>query len=170
MTSLNPISRVAPADWRPWRALRLQALQAHPDAFGSSFEAEADLTGDEWQRRLAENTALAFYAGGTIGGMAVYARGTMLKIQHRAYLLGMYVAPNCRRQGVGDALVAAVVEAARADVAKGVVQIHCSVVTSNAAACRLYQRHGFEIYGTEPRALKVSDLFHDEYLMVRRLD
>ena len=29
-----------------------------------------------------------------------------------------------------------------------------------------YQKQGFKIYGTEPRALKIGDTFFDEHLMI----
>jgi len=57
------------------------------------------------------------------------------------------------------------------NVAEGkALQVHCNVVTSNDRARRLYERHGFSVYGTEPRALKVGDRFYDEHLMICRLD
>jgi tRNA G18 (ribose-2'-O)-methylase SpoU len=46
-----------------------------------------------------------------------------------------------------------VVNKAVLNVAKGkALQVHCNVVTSNDRARRLYERHGFSVYGTEPRA------------------
>jgi len=47
-----------------------------------------------------------------------------------------------------------------------VLQLHLTVVTTNLGAIKLYQKHGFKIYGTEPRALKIGDVFFDEHLMV----
>ncbi|WP_156342906.1 GNAT family N-acetyltransferase [Devosia sp. A16] len=40
----------------------------------------------------------------------------------------------------------------------------------NDRARRLYERHGFVIYGEDPRGLKVDGVFYDDYLMVLRLD
>lgn len=39
----------------------------------------------------------------------------------------------------------------------------------NWAAERLYARHGFEVYGTEPRPLKHEGRYGDEAQMVRYL-
>lgn len=41
-------------------------------------------------------------------------------------------------------------------------QINLSVVTANAAARRLYERHGFETYGIERHALEVEGQGYDE--------
>jgi ribosomal protein S18 acetylase RimI-like enzyme len=111
-------------------------------------------------------TALAYRESGAIAGIAAYAPISALKMRHRASLFSMYVRPQPRGKGIGAALVRAAL-----DEAKGkALQVHCNVVTSNDPARRLYERHGFTIYGTEPRALKVGERFYDEYLMVCRLD
>ncbi len=47
-----------------------------------------------------------------------------------------------------------------------VVQLHLSCVTSNLGAVAFYQKHGFKIYGTEPRALKIGNTFFDEHLII----
>ena len=46
----------------------------------------------------------------------------------------------------------------------------CGVAVGNTPAIRLYQKAGFEIYGTEPRALFVNGRYIDEHMMVRFLD
>jgi len=48
-------------------------------------------------------------------------------------------------------------------------QILLGVASSNLAAIRTYQRFNFEIYGTEPHALKVGSEYVDEHLMILRI-
>ena len=56
------------------------------------------------------------------------------------------------------------------DAARGAVeQLTLAVVSDNTAAVALYRGLGFEVYGTEPRALKSNDGYTDEILMVRFL-
>jgi len=43
------------------------------------------------------------------------------------------------------------------------------VVTTNEPALRLYEPHGFEIYGLDPCALKHGDRYLDEHQMTRFL-
>jgi ribosomal protein S18 acetylase RimI-like enzyme len=160
------IERVLEADWQAWRDARLEAVRLHPEAFGGSFEEERERSEEDWRLGLRRVTSLAYREGGAISGIAVYAQSSPAKMRHRANLFSMYVRMHACGKGVGAALVQAVLEEARGKA----LQVHCTVVTSNDRARRLYERHGFTIYGTEPRALKVGDRFYDEHLMVRRLD
>jgi RimJ/RimL family protein N-acetyltransferase len=45
-----------------------------------------------------------------------------------------------------------------------------TVVVDNTRARRVYDRWGFAVYGTEPRAVRVGDRDLDEILMARQLD
>lgn len=85
-------------------------------------------------------------------------------MKHRGTLWGVYVAPQVRGAGLGRRVVEQVLAHARTRV----MQVHLSVTVGNAAALALYQGLGFELYGTEPRALKVDGRFLDEYLMLLR--
>ncbi len=51
-----------------------------------------------------------------------------------------------------------------------ILQIHLAVTSHNIAARKLYERHGFVRYGTEPRALLVNGQPYDEDHMVLILD
>jgi ribosomal protein S18 acetylase RimI-like enzyme len=160
------IERMSEDDWQLWRDVRLEGLRLHPEAFGSSFEEEKDLSEDYWRRRLRQITALAYGANDAIAGIAVLAQEAAIKRRHRANLFSMYVRSGAWGRGIGSALVKAVLDQARGTV----LQVHCSVITSNDRARQLYERHGFQVYGTEPRALRAGDHFYDEYLMCCRLD
>jgi ribosomal protein S18 acetylase RimI-like enzyme len=87
------------------------------------------------------------------------------KSAHRGGIWGVYVHPEARRKGVDRAVLETVIAHAR----ERVLQVHLSVSTGSAAL-RLYRQLGFEIYGTEPRALCVDNRYLDEHLMVLRLD
>jgi ribosomal protein S18 acetylase RimI-like enzyme len=59
-----------------------------------------------------------------------------------------------------------VIEKVRKD--SSVEQILLTVATGQDVARKLYQSFGFEIYGTEPRALKIGSTYVDEdYLILR---
>jgi ribosomal protein S18 acetylase RimI-like enzyme len=80
----------------------------------------------------------------------------------------MYVRPEARRLGVGRLLLAQVLTAA--DAMPGVRQVTLTVTADNRPARRLYEAHGFVAYGQAPEALFVGGTYHDDLLMVRRVD
>lgn len=152
-------------DWMAFKTLRLEALLAHPEAFGSSYEEESDRSEDEWKAEFKRSDVFGFFEGNNLVACAGFFVYSSLKMCHRGALFGMYIQPNQRKQGIADALVKTVIMHAK----KHVIQLHLTVVTSNHAAVKLYEKNGFRIYGTEPRSLKVGDDFHDEHLMILEL-
>ena len=159
------IRRLCPADAGDYRTIRLAALQGDAAAFGSTWAAEAGRTLDEFAERLETSTVYAAYADGRIVGLAGFKPCEGARESHKAFVWGTYVRPEERRRGVARALMEAVLEAARG----AVEQLTLAVVSGNAAAVSLYRGLGFEVYGTEPRALKSDDGYADEILMVRFL-
>lgn len=127
-------------DWLLWRKLRLEALGEAPYAFSSTladWQGEGD-TEARWRGRLSTVCAniiadLNGISAGMVSGTAPDREGTV-------ELISMWVAPFARGRGVGDALVAAVIEWAQARQA---ARIALAVVESNASAVILYRRHGF---------------------------
>lgn len=164
---------VGPESIAPYRELRLRGLSEHPESFGETpdnFKRRSDEQILERVRAQAELGGFILAAvsksGDLIGtaGLAVNETG---KTRHRGMLWGMYVAPECRGQGVAQALIEELLR--RAESVSDLEQVHLSVVTSNHPAVRLYEKMGFSTYGTDPSVLKVGDESFDEYLMVRRL-
>jgi ribosomal protein S18 acetylase RimI-like enzyme len=159
------IRHLTPADAADFRAIRLAALQDTPDAFGSTYEFELPLPLSKFAERLTSSTVFGAYLGGRIVGMAGYWREEGSKGRHKGVIWGMYVAPEARRFGIGTALLEAIIESA----IPVVEQLRLAVIEENAEAISLYQKHGFEIYGVEPRALKSPLGYSNEVMMVRHL-
>lgn len=160
------IRQLAPADWALWREIRLEAIQRHPEAFGGSYEDEALYTEATLKETLVNKTVFGAFIDNDLVGISGFLILASRKTQHRGNLFSVYVKGQYRGQGIADQLTEAVIQHARTKV----LQLHCSVVTSNTSAIALYQRHGLTIYGTEPRSLKVDDRYYDEHLMVLRFD
>jgi ribosomal protein S18 acetylase RimI-like enzyme len=160
------IRRLIPADASDYRAIRLAALQGDAVAFGSTYEAEVGRPLSHFAERLTSSVVYGAYADERIIGMAGFKRHEGARDCHKAFVWGTYVRPELRRQGVAQALLAAVLRDARAVVE----QLTLCVVKDNAAALALYRGLGFEVYGTEPRALKSPAGYADDVLMVRFLD
>jgi ribosomal protein S18 acetylase RimI-like enzyme len=134
-------------DWRLWRELRLEALAEAPYAFGSTL---ADWQGPNdsetrWRGRLSD-VPLNLIAEWrkTPAGMA---SATTPDGDASVELISMWVAPFARGHGVGDSLVAAILDWAREQRASRVV---LAVFVTNDRASTFYRRHGFQEVGEVP--------------------
>jgi len=94
-------------------------------------------------------------------------RETGLKERHKGRIYGVYVSSAQRGNGIGRALLANLLEAARQD--SSLERVLLAVATCQNAAIRLYRFFGFEKYGTEPGALKVGPTYIDEDYMILRI-
>jgi ribosomal protein S18 acetylase RimI-like enzyme len=149
------IHRLAAADVPAYRALRLRALRDHPEAFTSSHEEDADQPPQAVAERLASPGFAAWgaFEGAHLYGVVGLERERRAKNRHKATVVGMYVAPELARQGVGRALLQALVAHARA---AGVESLVLTVTEGNAAAQALYTAAGFRSFGIEPDAIRTD--------------
>jgi [ribosomal protein S18]-alanine N-acetyltransferase len=115
--------------------------------------AAESLEAPHWNRRDYEQILLAepsdpllrcglvADSGGKVAGFAV---ASWLRQEAAAEVEGLFVEFNCRRQGVGSALITACMAwAAKA----GASTVRLEVRASNTAAHALYRRHGFSATG-----------------------
>lgn len=158
--------RLTAADADAYRTLRIEGLTLSPSSFGSSLAEEADRPASAWADRLDQGFVFGLIEAGALVGIAGFYCETMRNTKHRGHVVGVYLAPSARGRGGSDLLIAAVIAEAR----NHVLQLHLAVTQDNHRARRLYERHGFVIYGEDPRGLKVDGVFYDDYLMVLRLD
>jgi len=104
------------------------------------------------------------FVDGTLAGVVGWSREARAKNRHKAFVFGMFVAPEHARRGVGAALLAHLVDAARRE--PGVEQLVLTVTDSNTAARSLYERAGFRSFGVEPRAIRVGDAYYAKNHMI----
>ena len=160
------IRRLSASDVADYRAIRLEALTNHPEAFASTPEQFVQRTLDELGALLEAMVFLgAMRPDGSLAGIMALEFGSGREA-HRAWLYQVYVRPDMRGTGCAQALLDAVLEEAQGKVA----QLHLGVAAQNEPALRLYQKAGFVLYGTDPRSQFVNGRFVDEHLMVRFLD
>lgn len=161
------IRQLRAGDEAGYRAIRLEALTNHPEAFVASAEGFATKTDAELTETLNALTVFAAEAqNGDLAGIAAFYQAEGRKEQHRGWLIQVYVKPEHRGSGMAQALIERVIAHAN----NHVLQLHLGVWSENEPAIKLYKRLGFSIYGTEPRYLFVNGRFIDEHLMVRFLD
>ena len=163
------IQQLRPDDAATFQKLRLFALQESPAAFGSSYAEEADRPLEVVAERLEDvsnHVFAAFINEGRLIGVALLRREQRVKSGHKAFVFGMYVLPEHRRQGVGRALLETVISRASE---LGVRQVNLSVANANKAAVRLYESCGFERFGLERDAFRIGNDFYDVAHMALRL-
>ncbi|MDR2334184.1 MAG: GNAT family N-acetyltransferase [Burkholderiaceae bacterium] len=146
MISIRPI---APHEWPAYRDIRLQALRDSPDAFGSTWEAEATGTDEHWSTRIASaaagNTDRALFAvnGDDVCGL-VWCKLPAAE-PGIADIYQMWVHPSARGQGVGSALLGEALAWARS---RGSRRVRLGVTADTASpAMHLYRSHGFRPVG-----------------------
>lgn len=156
------IQRLGVAQVDDYKTIRFNGLQQDPDAFGSTYAAEILRPNRAFEERIATSLVLGAYADGAIVGMVGLHPNDGMREQHKAYIWGLYVRAEARRRGVGAALMTALIHQAPPTI----TQITLTVVADNQGARILYERWGFNVYGTEPRSLQREQGYADEVLMV----
>lgn len=159
------IRLLTPADAASYRAIRLAGLKDAPEAFGSTFDAEAAKPLAWFFDRLTGSRIFGAFRECEILGVVGFAVRDGAKEAHKGLLFGMYVRPEARGTGVARGLVEAVIDFARPRVEL----IQLSVVMGNEPARRLYARLGFVEYGIEKNSLKFGGSYYDEILMAKQL-
>jgi ribosomal protein S18 acetylase RimI-like enzyme len=148
-----PIRRLVTADGAAFRALRLEALQTYPDAFGSTYEDEVTRPLSSFIQQLEKSVVLGGFDHGELAGMIGFYRQSGPKDRHKGVIWGMYVKPRLHGGGLASALLNSAIELGKMQVE----QIQLTVVTTNQRAVRLYAASGFCGYGIEKNALKSGE-------------
>ena len=100
--------------------------------------------------------------------MAGFVREKGLKTRHKGRIWGVYVTPGRRGRGVGRKMLQMLLD--RGATLGGIEMVLISVAATQESAAGLYRSLGFELFGTEPRALLVGGQYIDEQYMVLRLN
>ncbi len=161
------IRALVEADLAAYKALRDHALAHHEEAFTSDALTEASRTVQSYRSRLGDLTdggfTLGAWRGDRLVGAITCERDPRSKVRHIGHIVGTMVASDQQAQGVGRALLNALVARASAD--DELHQLTLSVTASNSAAVRLYESAGFARYGSLARAIRVGGRFLDKHLM-----
>ncbi|HEX8135835.1 MAG TPA: GNAT family N-acetyltransferase [Actinomycetes bacterium] len=159
------VRRVDAAGWKELREVRLRALADALDAFASTLEREAAFPDDVWRQRAQGGPASANFIvredGVGVGMAAVIPEPDPGRMQ----LVGMWVDPQHRHRGIGQALIGEAVRWSREHQARELI---AWVAERNTAARMLYARVGFR--PTDGRQPLPSNPAVDEVLLRLPLD
>jgi RimJ/RimL family protein N-acetyltransferase len=141
------IRPATPEDWPALREIRLTALRSAPDAYSSSFARESGFDDTVWRARATgvagRQTFLAVDEHGrlvaTATGLADPEEPPDVRL-----LVGMWIDPAHRGQGLVDRLTAQVADWARRD---GGRTLRLDVSVGNHVARAAYLRNGFRPTG-----------------------
>jgi len=136
------IERLGPEHWARLRALRLRALADAPDAFDTTWDEARAQREEHWREALDVLPTFFAVRDGSDLGMVRIARDS--EAADTCWLLSLWVAPAARGLRVGDRLVEAAIEAARAT---GASRLLLDVADDNGHAVALYDRLGFVATG-----------------------
>ena len=157
------VHRVTPDDWQSHRDLRLEMLQAAPDAFFTQYTDVAEVDEGTWRERIAAQCHFqARLDDDAVGSVGVWDDPETP--DDASTLVAMYVAPRARGAGVGERLVRAVFEEA---AARGRSRVVLEVTEGNDPAIGLYRRMGFDFDGTRhpfPRKPHLQELGMEKVL------
>ena len=163
------VCRVQPSDAPVLKEIRLAALLDSPFAFGSTYDAEAKRTDEEWMawatRASAGPDSTIFLAWSDHGPSGIAGGYRPEQSTDAIELVSMWAAPHARRSGVGRMLVQAVIDWT---IETGSSSIGLWVTRGNAPAQALYESMGFRETG-EYQPLP-SDPCKDEVRMALSLD
>lgn len=150
-------------DVSQYKAIRLEALDDSPQAFGSTSELES-VQDDAFFISRIEN---AYIVGAFIEEHLVATGGVFYhkdtKREHKASIWGVYVTPPHRNKGIAKRVISKVLEY----LPETIEQVMLCVESTNSFAIRTYKNLGFEEYGYEKHALKVREHYYDEVMMVK---
>jgi L-phenylalanine/L-methionine N-acetyltransferase len=127
-------------------------LVADPEVFGGLLQMPYPAE-PIWRQRIedslkpnAPDWLLVAERGGEVVGLAgLHPNGASPRRAHTRSL-GLWVASHAQRQGVGSALMQALIDVA--DRWLGVLRLELTVNTDNPGAIALYERFGFALEGT----------------------
>lgn len=151
----------------------MQTITAEPNIYLTNSPGEFKLTPAQEETFIqdlnqADNSVfLVAEAGSEIIGSILLRGGERKAVRHTA-LLGISVAKGWRGAGVGNGLMKAAIEWAKAS---GVLErIELNVFTQNAPAIHLYEKYGFVVEGRRRKALYRDGRYHDNFIMALLLE
>ncbi len=147
-------------------ALRQEALEREPFAFGESVDEHRAKTIDSVRARLRqpETFVVGAFAEGQLVGNAGFYRDSNQKERHKGHIWGVYVTERWRRRGIARGILLEALRLAREQ--QGLERVFLAVSTNQPSARQLYLSLGFEPFGCERHALKVGGTYVDEEHMV----
>lgn len=155
------IEPMAAADWEAVRAIYLEGIATGH----ATFETEAP-SWEQWDRaRLRPGRLVARSAARTVCGWAALSAVSPRPAYAGVAEVSIYVAASGRGQGVGTALLRALIEASER---AGLWTLQGAIFPENLASLALVARCGFREVGRRERIGRRDGVWRDTILLERR--
>jgi len=159
------IDRMRNGDWLQVRSIYRQGIATGQ----ATFEADAP-TWDQWHSSHLRPCRLVARANGHLLGWAALSPVSNRPVYGGVAEVSVYIKNDCQRQGLGSALLGALIEASEES---GVWTLQALIFPENDASIRLHRKHGFKEIGVREKMGKMTfgplaGIWRDVLLMERR--
>ncbi len=165
------IRQLEPNDSAGYYNIRLQGLRLHPEAFGTGAEDWLKATDEQVMNILEKSSqddfVLGYFQDGELAGVIGLKKEKKHSVGHKGTIWGLIVLPKFRNQGIGKALLKALI--ARAAQTQELKYIRAVVTISAVNAKYIFESCGFSSYGIEQRGIKEDTNFFDQSFMMLNL-
>jgi L-amino acid N-acyltransferase YncA len=118
-----------------------------------------------WDARHLPTCRLVASSGDAVLGWAALSRVSSRQVYRGVAEVSIYIAERARGQGVGAALLTALITESERN---GVWTLQAGIFAENTVSVRLHQRAGFRTVGTRERIACLNGTWRDTVLMERR--
>ncbi len=143
----------------------LAIYQAGIDGGDATFEATAPSWPEFDRRHLHAHRFVALDPGGSVLGWIAVSQVSQRPVYAGVVEHSVYVAPAAHHQGVGRALLDAVIASTEA---AGIWTIQAGIFGENTSSLALHRAAGFRIIGTRERIGQQNGRWRDVVLVERR--
>jgi L-amino acid N-acyltransferase YncA len=147
-------------DWDTVRAIYLEGIATG----NSTFETSAP-EWEQWDRDHLRSCRLVARSENDVLGWAALSPVSRRRVYAGVAEASVYVAARARGEGIGSALLAALIPAAER---AGIWTLQAGIFPENAASLELCKRAGFRVVGTRERLGCMDGRWRDVVLLERR--
>ena len=154
------IDQMKASDWEQVRSIYLEGLRSG----NSTFETDAP-SWEQWDEGHLEFARLVMRDGDEILGWAALSSVSKRNVYRGVAELTVYVTEISQGQGIGHALLEALIEESERN---GIWTLQASIFPENTASVKLHLRCGFREVGRRERIAMLNGMWRDTLLFERR--
>lgn len=154
------INTMLHTDWLEVKRIYLEGIATGH----ATFEIDAP-SWERWNDTHLAHTRLVARAGDAVKGWAALSPVSTRSVYAGVAETSVYVAGDSRGQGIGRALLEALIQASES---KGIWTLQAAVFPENSSSIELHEALGFREVGRRERIGKLNGVWRDTVLLERR--